>query len=155
MTDGVASKHEHDEVDHEAKAPTCTEIGGDAYVTCSRCDHTTHKEKSVLGHSFVDNRCERCGIEASQGLGFTLNDDGKSYSVTGIGFCTDTEIVIPPEYEGKPVTSIGDEAFAACPDLTSINFTGTKAQWNAISKDISWNSYTGSYTDGDISKSNS
>ena len=41
----------HDLVDHEAKAPTCTEIGWDAYQTCSRCDYTTYKEKPALGHS--------------------------------------------------------------------------------------------------------
>ena len=29
---------------HEAQAPTCTEIGWDAYETCSRCDYTTRKE---------------------------------------------------------------------------------------------------------------
>ena len=41
----------HDRIDHEAKAPTCTEIGWDAYQTCSRCDYTTYKEKPALGHS--------------------------------------------------------------------------------------------------------
>ena len=47
----------------------------------------------------------------SQGLEFTLNEDGKSYSVTGMGTCTDTEIIIPSTYEGKPVTAIGEMAF--------------------------------------------
>ena len=41
----------HDIVKHEAKAPTCTEIGWDAYDTCSRCDYTTYVEKAALGHS--------------------------------------------------------------------------------------------------------
>ncbi len=44
----------HDEVPHEVKAPTCTEIGWDAYVTCSRCDYTTYKETPALGHSLGD-----------------------------------------------------------------------------------------------------
>ena len=43
---------------------------------------------------------------ASQGLEFTLNPDQTSYSVIGIGTCTDTEIVIPSEYEGLPVVAI-------------------------------------------------
>ncbi len=34
----------HDLVQHAAKAPTCTEIGWDAYDTCSRCDYTTYVE---------------------------------------------------------------------------------------------------------------
>ena len=36
---------------HAAKAPTCTEIGWDAYETCSRCDYTTRKELPALNHA--------------------------------------------------------------------------------------------------------
>ena len=54
------------------------------------------------------------------------------------------------------MTSIGNYAFEYCTGLTSITFTGTKAQWSAISKGSSWNSMTGAYTvhctDGDIAK---
>ncbi len=42
----------HDEVNHEAKAPTCTENGWDAYVTCSRCDYTTYVEIPAPGHKY-------------------------------------------------------------------------------------------------------
>ena len=42
----------HDFIDHEAKAATCTEIGWEAYQTCSRCDYTTYKEISALGHNW-------------------------------------------------------------------------------------------------------
>ena len=78
----------------------------------------------------VDNNndyiCDNCkktlpGFEqASVGLEFTLSDDGKSYSVTGIGTCTDTKVVIPKTYNGKPVTSIGNEAFYDCSSFTSV-----------------------------------
>ena len=34
----------HDLVQHAAKAPTCTEIGWDAYDRCIRCGYTTRKE---------------------------------------------------------------------------------------------------------------
>ena len=44
----------HDYVDHEAKAATCAEIGWEAYQTCSRCDYTTYKEISALGHDWGD-----------------------------------------------------------------------------------------------------
>ena len=53
-------------------------------------------------------------------LKFELNDDGASYYVSGIGTCKDTDIVIPSEYNGKPVTSIGESAFSDCTSLTSI-----------------------------------
>ena len=49
----------------------------------------------------------------SKGLEFTLNDDGESYSLTGIGTCTDVDIVIPSAYNDLPVTNIADAAFAA------------------------------------------
>ena len=44
----------HDEQIHQAKAPTCSEIGWDAYVSCKRnsCDYTTYAEKAKLSHSY-------------------------------------------------------------------------------------------------------
>ena len=42
----------HNEVSHDAKAPTCEEAGWDAYVTCSRCDYTTKSETSSIGHDW-------------------------------------------------------------------------------------------------------
>ena len=56
----------------------------------------------------------------STGLQYTMNSDKAGYSVTGIGTCTDTEIVIPDVYEGLPVTRIGDRAFIDCAYLTDI-----------------------------------
>ena len=56
----------------------------------------------------------------SRGLAYILNDDGNSYSVSGIGTCTDTNIIIPRVYKVKPVTSIGDHAFFECESLKSI-----------------------------------
>ena len=38
----------HDYVNHEAKEPTCTEIGWEAYVDCSRCSYTTYVEKPAI-----------------------------------------------------------------------------------------------------------
>ena len=49
-------------------------------------------------------------------------------------------------FRSEGVTSIGNWAFSRCSSLTSINYRGTQAQWNAISKGSSWNSYTGNYT---------
>ena len=40
----------HDLVQYAAKAPTCTEIGWDAYETCSRCNYTTYAELPALNH---------------------------------------------------------------------------------------------------------
>ena len=56
----------------------------------------------------------------SQGLEYTLSDDGTYYAVTGIGTCTDTRVVIPKEYEGKPVKEIGERAFYFCESIEKI-----------------------------------
>ena len=57
----------------------------------------------------------------SDGLLFILNSDGRSYTVSDIGTCTDTEVFIPNTYQGLPVTGIGDAAFSDCRDLKSIH----------------------------------
>lgn len=44
----------HDLIAHEGKVATCTDIGWDAYQTCSRCDYSTYEEISAKGHSFGD-----------------------------------------------------------------------------------------------------
>ena len=45
----------HDMMHHDAKAPTCTEIGWDAYETCQRegCTYTTKVELPALKHNLV------------------------------------------------------------------------------------------------------
>ena len=49
-------------------------------------------------------------VGATDGLQYTLSEDGKSYSVTGyIG--TNTEITIPDLYQSIPVTIIGESVF--------------------------------------------
>lgn len=44
----------HNEVYQAAKAATCTTIGWQAYVTCSRCDYTTYVEIPATGHQPSD-----------------------------------------------------------------------------------------------------
>ena len=79
----------------------------------------------------------------SEGLAYALNDDGAGYTVTGIGECTDTELVIPAMYNGLPVTSIGYWAFAYCSSLTicceaSEQPSGWDSSWNCLD-------YSGNY----------
>ena len=46
----------HDLVHHDAKAPTCTEIGWDEYDACQRegCDYTTKVEIPAAGHDYTE-----------------------------------------------------------------------------------------------------
>ncbi len=41
---GNTNLNNHALVHHEAKAPTCTAVGWEAYDTCSRCTYTTYRE---------------------------------------------------------------------------------------------------------------
>ena len=50
---GEKDPNNHDLVQHAAKAPTCTEIGWDAYDLCVRCGYTTRKELPALNHDLV------------------------------------------------------------------------------------------------------
>jgi len=82
--------------------------------------NTDDAEEQGCQHVFENGVCANCGIELSEGLDFTLNEDGESYGVSGIGSCTDTEIVIPDTYEGKPVTAILERAFWASETITGV-----------------------------------
>ena len=47
---GEKDSNNHALEQHAAKAPTCTEIGWDAYDLCVRCDYTTYAELPALNH---------------------------------------------------------------------------------------------------------
>ncbi|MBQ7604484.1 MAG: InlB B-repeat-containing protein [Clostridia bacterium] len=64
----------HDLVHHDAKAATCTEIGWEAYDTCSRCDYTTYVEIAALGHVWGEPVWTWNGTSAS--AVFTCERDG-------------------------------------------------------------------------------
>ena len=123
--------------------------GGTATCTkqaiCERCDN---KYGELAKHDYKNGVCIVCGNRRpSEGLEYSLNSDGKGYTVTGMGTCTDKELIIPSEYNAKPVTSIGYRAFynyssrrsVTIPDsVTSIggyafeDCTGlTTVNWNA------------------------
>lgn len=54
------------------------------------------------------------------------------------------------------VKVIEKDAFSSCQNLTDIYFKGTKAQWETMQRDSTWDRYTSNYTvhctDGDIAK---
>ena len=62
---GEKDSNNHDLKQYAAKAPTCTEIGWNAYETCSRCDYTTYTEQPALNHDYqavtVAPTCEADG----------------------------------------------------------------------------------------------
>ncbi len=78
--------------------------------------------------------CENCGAKlgeelipatGSLGLAYAINPDGKTFAVAGIGNCTDEEIIIPENFCGYHVTTIGKGAFEWCEQIKSITFPET------------------------------
>ena len=60
----------------------------------------------------------------SQGLSYEFVDEGQAeYMVVGIGECKETDIVIPSEYKGLPVTKIGEKAFYNNTEITSLELS--------------------------------
>ena len=104
----------------ETIAPSCTEQGYTEY-TCHCGDSYIANYVQALGHNYIDGVCTTCGYEkTSEGLAFTSNGDGTCY-VSGIGSCTDTDIVIPSiSPSGDRVTMIGTMAFSGCSNLVSV-----------------------------------
>jgi len=113
----------HTIVNDKAVAPSCTETGLTEGSHCEVCGEVLVAQQTVaaLGHDFDKGVCTICGEQkASEGLKYTSNGDGTCY-VSGIGSCTDTDIIIPSSApNGDIVTGIGYEAFKGCTSLTSV-----------------------------------
>ena len=114
----------HTEVIDAAVDATCTATGLTEGKHCSACDAVlvAQKEVTALGHNRnTDGYCSICGVFVySEGLVFVSNGGG-TCSVSGIGTCNDTDIIVP-EYspENEQVTVIGFGAFDMCSGITSI-----------------------------------
>ena len=114
---------EHVEVIDAAVEPTCTEKGLTEGKHCSKCGKILKAQTEIdaLGHDFKNGVCTRCGDDCtSKGLEYSLDSNENSYTVTGIGVCADKNIVIPSEYNSKPVTSIDGYAFFNCNSIVSV-----------------------------------
>lgn len=137
---------------------TCTTDGEKDYTATVTFNNQTYTDVKTVtvektGHSISGNSCVYCGQPASEGLAMVLISEGE-YTVSGIGTCTDTEILIPTTYNGLPVvsveasaflnntaitsvvlpdsiTSIGEKAFNGCESLTSVTF-GKNSQLSSI-----------------------
>ena len=109
---------------------TVTNIGDKAFRDCTGLETiyyegTTAQWNQIQKGTDWDLRCDYELIclgdpKPSEGLEFTLSNDGTYYIVSGIGTCTDTEIVIPSTHEGKPVKAIGDKAFYEQTNINSV-----------------------------------
>ncbi len=123
---------------HDRKAESCGVAGNLEYWECLDCGkyfsdahcttEITDKFSVVIPATGgcvynTQNVCTVCNtaLQYTEGLEYTLNSDGESYTVTkGTALNNTTDIVIPWYHEEKPVTSIGEDAFSYCYSLRSI-----------------------------------
>lgn len=112
---------EGEAVAHNWQEATCL-----APRMCSLCRLV---EGEPIPHNYVEHFCDSCGLMLpSENLEFTMNYDGQSYSLTGLGSCTDTVIYVPASYLGLPVTRVAAEAFSHNRSVTDIYLSATISQ---------------------------
>ena len=110
-------------------------IGNGAFGHCDSLESVTIPGSVKGMDAGVFSKCS--------GLKYVTVDEG----VTTLGEymfddCTSLEIVSLP----KSLKTIEDAVFADCTSLESINFGGTKEQWNDINKSSIWDVKAGNYT---------
>ena len=114
----------HTVVVDEAVTPTCTTNGFTEGSHCSVCGEifVTQEIIPATGHNFVDGKCEVCGaqVTSSECFKFDYKETDDTYSIVGYEESMPSEVIIPNDYMGKAVTSIGDYAFYDCSSLTSV-----------------------------------
>ena len=132
MTIRVDRNHSYEKT--ITKEPTCTEEG-EATYTCTVCgysytealppehryEETIIKEPTCTEEGEAIYTCTICGDSYTGTVPSILMFEVYEDHVTVSGYNgTPTELVIPAEYEGLPVTAISDFAFYDCSSLTSI-----------------------------------
>lgn len=118
----------------EIKIPTSVKIINDeAFAYCNSLetviigDDCTENELTILG-SLIFNKC------------IGLKEVVIGNSVENIGYsCFANCSSLSALTIGNSITYIGKDAFSNCTKLAEINYVGTKAQWELITKEAGWN----------------
>ncbi len=138
----------HAIVNHEAQEVSCTEIGWNAYETCSRCDYSTYSEIAALGHDMVEldaqeATCTKPGYSAHYGCSrceeFTLTE------VPALGHA-----IVSHAAKAATCTEIGWNAYETCSRCDYTTYEEIAALGHAIVShaakaatctEIGWNAY--------------
>ena len=130
---GEKDSNNHDLVQHAAKAPTCTDIGWDAYEACSRCAYTTRKElpaqHDLVHHEAKAATCTEKGWDAYN-----------TCSRSGCNYTTYQEIpalkhdLVHHNAQAATCTEIGWDAYKTCSRL-GCNYT-TYQEIPALNHDL-------------------
>ena len=130
-SEGSEGEHTHtpsDPVNEGFTPSTCQSAGGyTSVVYCSTCKEVLESTTVVLpitDHNYENDVCTVCGdsiaLPASEGLEFTISADRMGYLVSGIGSCTDVDIVVPDTYKNLPVVGVYEYAFRENTTIKSI-----------------------------------
>jgi len=107
----IEEKLPHEESDWKySQYPSRTQEGK-RYKECEECDEILIEE--ILPKT-----------ENSEGLKYSDNGDG-TCTITGMGNCYDTEVLIPEKYDGLTVTAIGANCFAKNNKITTVTLPET------------------------------
>ena len=124
------------------KQPSCSEEGlSQAFCSCGATENTpipklshtpgdffTATDPSSPDKSYLRQSCTACGevlfetltIDSSKGLAYQIHSNQKTCTITGIGTCTDTDIIIGTHIDGYRITDIAERAFSYCHSITSV-----------------------------------
>ena len=143
---GEKDPNNHALVHPSAKAPTCTEIGWDAYDLCVRCGYTTRKELPALNHDLVRHvaqaptctekgwaydTCSRCDYTTYAELP-ALNHDYQAVTVEPTcetdGYTIFTCSRCKDSYTADPTDQLGHQFGAWSPNGTGSQSAGCLRQ---------------------------
>ncbi len=125
LSEKTISKLNHSESGWIIQTQASCQSTGSKHKKCTECEEVLETQivSDAYEHNYVNGECIGCGDEEAshitEGLEFSLINNDTEYSVTAYTGSS-TEVFIPGTYEGKPVTSIGDGAFADCLEITSV-----------------------------------
>ena len=110
---GEKDSNNHALEQHAAKAPTCTEIGWDAYDTCSRCDYTTYAELPALNHDLKQHAAK---APTCTGIGWDAYDTCSrcDYTTTYVELPALNHALEQHEAQAPTCTEIGWDAYETC-----------------------------------------
>ena len=75
---------------------------------------------TVYSEGYADGLSAGGGNSTSESVGLSYSRNYDTYYVSGIGTCTDVDIVIPKTYDGLPVTGISASAFSNNSTIRSV-----------------------------------
>ena len=146
---GEKDPNNHDLVHHDAKAPSCTEIGWNAYEACSRCNYTTtYQELPALNHDLEQHAakaptCTEIGWNAYEAC---KNCDHTTY----VELPALNHALVQHAAKAPTCTEIGWDAYETCSRCDHTTYTELPAlnhdlvQHDAKAPtctEIGWNAY--------------